>query len=336
MNTPQPEPHPLNVPGPFSVTNGCCLTCDVPRFIAPGLFKYATEGGAHCHIYRQPATAADFRKMVEILNNQELSCIRCRSHDADLVQMLRRKGVEEWLIDSPGSTLMAGIKVAIFDLGDTLVEYEGLPPSWVEHYDAALTNLAQFLGCEPTEPQLRNARERLSGYNTRLHPRTVEFAFSRILSDLKAAFQISYPGNPDDAARAFFQVFRQRLRCFPDTRPVLNSLRSAGIRVGVLTDVPYGMPRILVEEDMSTAGVLELVDELVTSVDAGGRKPDCGGLEYLAFKLRTSPTEMIFVGNEKKDIEVALAFGCKAVLLDRPQANPDWKQDATIKSLAEL
>ena len=36
------------------------------------------------------------------------------------------------------------MKAIAFDLGDTLVEYAGLPPSWVEHYPdcAALRSLS--------------------------------------------------------------------------------------------------------------------------------------------------------------------------------------------------
>ena len=40
------------------------------------------------------------------------------------------------------------MKAVAFDLGDTLVEYAGLPPSWEAHYDAALKMLAEFIGCD--------------------------------------------------------------------------------------------------------------------------------------------------------------------------------------------
>ncbi len=51
----------------------------------------------------------------------------------------------------PTSAWKSGIlrnvmKAIAFDLGDTLVEYEGMPLSWVEHYPEALRNLAAFWG----------------------------------------------------------------------------------------------------------------------------------------------------------------------------------------------
>jgi putative hydrolase of the HAD superfamily len=228
------------------------------------------------------------------------------------------------------------MKAVAFDLGDTLVEYEGFPPSWEAHYDSAIRSLAGFIGVTVSGDQISAANEVLRRYNTRLHPRIKEVEFGTILSDLLRAMGAEYAGHADDAAAAFFCVFRQRLRCFPDTEPRLNALRRSGVRIGVLTDVPYGMPFRLVREDMKVSGVLGLIDVIVTSVDAGVRKPDCGGLQLLASRLQCSASEMIFVGNEKKEMEAAVAFGCEAVLLDRKLAVPDWKQHRAISTLAEL
>jgi putative hydrolase of the HAD superfamily len=228
------------------------------------------------------------------------------------------------------------MKAVAFDLGDTLVEYEGFPPNWEAHYNSAIRSLAGFIGVTVSDDQIYAASEVLRRYNTRLHARTKEVEFGTILSDLLHTMGVEYAGHADDAAAAFFSVFRQRLRCFPDTEPRLNALRRSGVRIGVLTDVPYGMPFRLVREDMKVSGVLGLIDVMVTSVDAGVRKPDCGGLQLLASRLQCTPSEMIFVGNEKKDVEAALAFGCEAVLLDRKRAVPDWTQHRTISTLAEL
>ena len=135
------------------------------------------------------------------------------------------------------------MKAVAFDFGDTLVEYEGLPLSWEAHYDSALTLLAEFASCDLCDEKLGAARETLRKYNTRLKPRTCEVPFSAILEELMFVFRAKITPDIDAAAAVFFSVFRQRLHCFPDTKPVLNSLRSAEVGVGVLTDVPYGMPR---------------------------------------------------------------------------------------------
>ena len=228
------------------------------------------------------------------------------------------------------------MRAIAFDLGDTLVEYEGLPLNWEAHYDSAILGLAKFIGHTVADGQMHAANDVLRRYNTRLNPRALEVGFDSILRDLLTALGALFEGNTDDAAAAFFSVFRQRLRCFPDTCEQLRALRRSGVRIGVLTDVPYGMPRRLVLEDMKAARVLELIDELVTSVDAGVRKPNPGGLELLAARLQVQPSELIFVGNEKKDVEVAIAFGCEAVLLDRNRTDPNWNQHRTVNTLADL
>lgn len=227
-------------------------------------------------------------------------------------------------------------KAIAFDLGETLVEYEGLPPSWEAHYNTALVELTRYIGCHATTEQIRDACAILKRYNTRHVPRLQEVDFSTIFAELLQHFGVTFDGDAEDAAVAYFSIFRQRLRCYPDTAERLEALRKDGIRIGVLTDVPYGMPRRLVMEDMDLAGVLQFVDQLVTSVDAGVRKPSVTGLALLASRLQVRPSEITFVGNEKKDIDVALAFGCEAVLLDRNRVNPDWKQHRTISTLSDL
>jgi len=89
-----PKPHLQNAAGPFYVEDGCCLLCDVPRSMAPEMFKY-TADEQHCFIHRQPETPADLQKMFEVLKTQDIGCIRCRSRDSGLLQQLRHQGLAD-------------------------------------------------------------------------------------------------------------------------------------------------------------------------------------------------------------------------------------------------
>jgi putative hydrolase of the HAD superfamily len=228
------------------------------------------------------------------------------------------------------------MKALAFDLGDTLVEYEGLPLSWEEHYPEALARLGSFLGISPGLAQIEAASAVLRNYNTRIRPREIEVGFCEILKELLCVFQCHIEPDELRCAEAFFSVFRQRLRCFPDTVSCLSMARSRGQTIGVFTDVPYGMPRELVLNDMNVAGIADLVDVLLTSREAGFRKPSRRTLEALSLRLGCTAKEMIYVGNERKDVEAALAFGCEAVLLDRCRRGDDWGQHRTIVSLSRL
>jgi putative hydrolase of the HAD superfamily len=223
-----------------------------------------------------------------------------------------------------------------FDLGDTLVEYEGVPLSWVDHYGEALVHFAAHLGVDPAPKSVAAACAVLRRYNTRLNPRRDEVSFAAIAGKLAACLDRPVPADELVAAQAFFHVFRQRLRAFPDTRPALAALRTAGHRIGVFTDVPYGMPRELVRDDLRQSGVDDLVHVLVTSREAGCRKPAPAALLGLCAAMAVPPARLAYVGNERKDVDAARAAGCVAVLLDRTGAAPHWGQHATIRSLAEL
>jgi putative hydrolase of the HAD superfamily len=228
------------------------------------------------------------------------------------------------------------MKAVAFDLGDTLIEYEGVPLNWEAHYPEALTSLAAFLRIPPETDHIASACTVLRRYNTRFHPRENEVAFSTILAEILQCFHWDTEVEEMTCATAFFRVFRQRLRCFPDAIPALDALRKKKVKVGVFTDVPYGMPRELVLEDVSNTSLTQSLDVLLTSRDTGFRKPAAMALRLLAQELSCEPNEMIHIGNERKDVEVAHAIGCYSILIDRARHSHDWGQDRTIHSLSEL
>jgi hypothetical protein len=92
MRNENPKPHPRNVDGPFYVADGCCLTCGVPKLMAPDMFNYL-ENLRHCFVYRQPESAEDFGRMIKVLRTQDLICIRCRSRDELLLRRLEEHGL---------------------------------------------------------------------------------------------------------------------------------------------------------------------------------------------------------------------------------------------------
>jgi putative hydrolase of the HAD superfamily len=141
----------------------------------------------------------------------------------------------------------------------------------------------------------------------------------------------------DPATDAFFAVFRRSARAFADVADTLAALSPAGAAVGVLTDVPYGMPRRLVLQDLSAAGLDSLALATLTSTETGVRKPDPAGFEALAHHLRCAAATVRYVGNERKDMLGANASGMTAALVWRGDAPvPAWGQDLTVTSLEQL
>lgn len=222
-----------------------------------------------------------------------------------------------------------------FDLGETLLTYADTPPNWSALYPAALQRVADQIRVTPTKAQLDQAALVLARYNTRLHARRKEISAAEIFREVLAPWNLDL-ASLTAAPEAFFGFFQQRMSSYPETAVVLQALRTRGIRVGVLTDVPYGMPRALVERDLAGAGFTHLVDELLTSVEVGWRKPDPAGFRALATRLGVRESEWWFVGNEEKDIAGALAAGATPVLVDREGRRPTWGQTFTVKNLREI
>ena len=100
------------------------------------------------------------------------------------------------------------------------------------------------------------------------------------------------------------------------------------------SDVPYGMDNQYTLADIRE--VLGFIDIPFTSNDAGFRKPNSTGLKILSRKMNSSTAEMMFVGDEKKDMECAKSAGAAAVLINRSGEEKNYGQDYTIRNMAEL
>jgi FMN phosphatase YigB (HAD superfamily) len=225
-----------------------------------------------------------------------------------------------------------------FDLGDTLCEYAGVPLNWEREYAPALALVADACTAEATPERIQSGRELLLRYNTRVTPRpeereyTAEHIFGELLTEWNLPRECLV-----DAIAAFFRHFRQTLRAFPESVSVLNRLHELGLRTGVLTDVPDGMPQALVVADLSQARLPIPDERLLTSTAVGHRKPHPEGFRALADRLGVSCSDLPYIGNERKDVDGSNAAGCRTVLLWRSTGEPPvWGQEVTIRSLEEL
>src|SRR2546425_10393107 len=78
-------PHPRNAVGDFYVERDCCTLCGVPWDVAPDLFSYDDTG---CWVARQPASATQETKMLEVFARQDLGCIRYRGRHPRILYAL--------------------------------------------------------------------------------------------------------------------------------------------------------------------------------------------------------------------------------------------------------
>ncbi|HXP90001.1 MAG TPA: HAD family hydrolase [Fibrobacteria bacterium] len=226
------------------------------------------------------------------------------------------------------------LKAITFDLGDTLLYYEGVPLNWSLHYHPGLTRGFEAADISMTESMLDLGAQVLTKYNTRLHPREVEYSAERIFSEICESIAVD-PTWQEAISNGFFSYFQQKAILYPDTIAALTVLKERGCRIGILTDVAYGMPKAFVERDISP--FRDWVDVLLTSVDVGCRKPSPCGFRKLSEALGTPPDQMVYVGNEEKDILGANYAGFQAsVLIHRGGEPTNYGQTLAFPDLEQM
>lgn len=241
------------------------------------------------------------------------------------------RGFYDWLMGS-GGIKMTKIKAVIFDIGQTLVYYP-VPLNWSALYRPAFESIAKNRGLNITENEYEHIAKVLGKYNTRINPREVEVSSDTVFAEI-----LSGTGIPSEYSEIikndFYSFFRRDIRIYPDAAETLQALRSKNILIGTLSDVAYGMDNSYALEDIKP--LLKYIDFPFTSNDAGYRKPSGKGLKMLAEKMQILTSEMIFAGDEQKDIKCAKNAGAVSVLVNRDGEEKQFGQDYTVKGLKEL
>jgi putative hydrolase of the HAD superfamily len=120
-------------------------------------------------------------------------------------------------------------------------------------------------------------------------------------------------------------------RIFEDVAPELDRLRSAGYRLGVVSNFDSRLDRVL-----QGLGIAALFEHVAVSSRAGAAKPDPRIFRSALAAFSVGPRAAWHLGDVPgEDVEGARAAGVRPILLDRPrQGSP--AQVARIGSLAEL
>jgi putative hydrolase of the HAD superfamily len=230
------------------------------------------------------------------------------------------------------------IKAIGFDLGETLYFNNGIGLNWKEHYIPAIQCSLNKLKINPSEAQLSKSSEILEEYNTRIHPRVNEIdcddIFKRIVSEASLPDIIDLQVFEDE----FFAYFsKNKQEFYDDALKTLSKLKELNYGIGFLTDVPYGQKRPSDENSHSIFEKLISISPIyISSVDVGFRKPAINGFLELANRLKCNTDEVMYVGNEEKDIIGSKKAGMVACLISRDNQIKDWGQDITIHSLCEI
>ncbi len=223
------------------------------------------------------------------------------------------------------------IKAIGFDVGHTLIKYNN-PLNWQGLYRPGLEQAAAAANITLSEEMVLAATDVLLKYNTRVNDREWEATSDCIFMEILKRWEVRADLHAIKAG--FFSFFKADAVPYPETIGTMEKLKQHGIKIGVLTDVAYGMDRAFALEDISA--LADFIDVAITSVDVGYRKPNSTGYLKLLDSLGIYPDDMIFVGDEQKDIIGAKKLGIVSALINRSKETKDFGQDYTLESLSGI
>ena len=224
------------------------------------------------------------------------------------------------------------IKAIGFDIGHTLINYPH-PLSWKSLYPAALAKVLRDCQISESDTHIALASAVLSKYNTRENYREYEVTSDIIFREIFDAWGQSH-NKLTIAKESFYGFFQAEAVPFHDTVETLDALRAMGIRMGFLTDVAYAMENKYALKDI--AEIRHYFEVGFTSTDIGFRKPHTAGFNALVEAFGVPAGQVMYVGDEEKDIVGANNAGMVSVLVNRTGEAKNRGQDYTVRSLGEV
>ncbi len=236
------------------------------------------------------------------------------------------------------------IQAVLFDLGGTLIYFDG---NWAEVAETANRELYLHLQKQglqvDAEHFLGELRVRLQEYYRQRDTEFIEYTTLRVLRSLLA--DLGYPHLAEDglapALKKLYAVSQAHWKLEEDALPTLEKLRSAGFRMGVISNAADDAD---VQTLVDNAGIRGYLDFVLSSAACGIRKPNPRIFEIALEHWRLSPGEAVMVGDTLgADILGARNAGLYAIWItrraDKP-ANRDHagtiQPNARIGTLAEL
>lgn len=200
------------------------------------------------------------------------------------------------------------IKAAIFDLDDTLYGYKAL--------DREAGDRVKMLVCknlkvseeryEEAFKRGRKATKDILGNTGASHNRMLYFQKTLEYLDCKP-LSLSL-----QMYETYWGTFLTQMQLRPGVRELLDGLHDKGIKIGICTDLTAHIQH----RKLEALGLVDDVDCLVTSEEAGQEKPAPEIFALCLEKLGLRPAEVCFIGDDyKKDVMGAVAAGMHAVWL---------------------
>jgi HAD superfamily hydrolase (TIGR01549 family) len=211
---------------------------------------------------------------------------------------------------------MSDIKGILIDLDNTFYEYAPCHKNGFNKVFELLESKTLFNSIEDFQEAYKKAQKRLkttTPNQAASHNRVLYFQL--ILEDLG----MFSPKLTLELYETYWSGFLDKMQLFPDFLNFIKVCKDQGLKIAVVTDLTAHIQnRKLLKLD-----IIDSIDYLITSEEAGAEKPSPIMFELGLKKLAMAPHEVAFIGdNFDKDIEGAKAKGIKAYWFTPNQDNP--------------
>lgn len=199
------------------------------------------------------------------------------------------------------------VKVVVFDLGGTLMEYTGMPLNWSDYYYKGFENVINHLKLNIENIDLQKSVDILKSYNPRICGRDYEITPEELFR--KAIVHWNRDVDVNEIIELFFDGLCLKAKIYGYSLNLINECKKHGCKVACLTDLPNGMPDDLFKKEIKV--LIDMFDLYVSSQSCGYRKPNKNGILYIANELNVVTSEILFIGDEEKDYLTAQNSKCK-------------------------
>lgn len=236
------------------------------------------------------------------------------------------------------------MEAILFDLGNTLIYFDGDWPATLPQSDGELLRYLQNAGLDLSgEGFLHQFRRELENYFIERETEFIERTTAYLLRSVLA--QWGYPKVPDEVIRGALQAMYAVTQAYwkpePDALPTLQALRQGGFQLGMISNAGDDAD---VQTLVDKAKLRPFFDFILTSAAEGIRKPNPLIFQTALNYWEIEPSQAVMVGDTLgADILGAQNAGIFSIWVTRRADTPanrahedTIKPDSTINRLSEL
>ncbi|WP_019178348.1 HAD family hydrolase [Methanomassiliicoccus luminyensis] len=233
------------------------------------------------------------------------------------------------------------MKAVLFDLGHTLIDYYC---DWKGPEARGVGKMYELVSkSSPGEVDRREFSAYLGDLLVETRERKlkemVEVPLVDVLGRCLERYDVLDEDNLQEGLEIFYGVLLEDRKLVPGAEEMLSRVKEKGLKIGLISDVAWGLPSEFPLRDIEHYGLTDFFDDMVFSTDVGLRKPHPKIFKIALSNLSVAAADSMYVGNSlKQDIKGAKGVGMKAVL-KRSQFCPYEEgvmPDHTVSELQEV